>query len=159
MAKNLNSSIVQLCPSAPDRVAKYFNEIFVSDTVIIPVQKPNISDIISVNPEITIEICETINVTLPNGTTGKKIFVVGNIFLKVQYVSTNANQSVHFVSYKIPFQTFILDPCEDLIPATDTIFPDNYVVHVCIEKLTKKVLDVRTAYFELLMLVWIEEIS
>lgn len=159
MSRNLNSSIVQLCPSAPDRVAKYFNEIFLSDTLTIPTQKPNMSDIISVNPEITIQICETINVTLPDGTTGKKIFVVGNIFLKIQYVSTNANQSVHFVSYNIPFQTFIIDPCEDLIPTTDTIFPDNYVVHVCVEKLTKKVLDERTAFVDLLLLVWVEEIQ
>lgn len=158
MSTNLNSSIVQLCPAAPDRIAKYFNEIFVSETVTIPNLKPNMSDIIDVIPEITIEICETIDVTLPNGVTGKKIFVVGNVYLKIHYVSTNPNQSVHFVRYQLPFQTFIVDPCGGLIPATDTIFPDNYVVHVCIEKLTKKVLDERTAYLELLMLVWVEEI-
>lgn len=159
MSSNLNSSIVELCPAAPDRVAKYFDEVFVSKVVTIPSQKPNMSDIIDLIPEITIEICETIDVKLPNGTTGKKIFVVGNVYLKVHYVSTNENQSVHFVRYPIPFQTFIVQPCGGLISDSDTIFPNNYVVHVCIEKVTKKVMDARTAFLELLMLVWVEEIQ
>ncbi|WBW96633.1 SPOCS domain-containing protein [Oceanirhabdus sp. W0125-5] len=159
MTRNLNSSIVQLCPSAPDRVAKYFTEIFISQTVKIPYQKPNMEDIIKIIPEITIDVCDTIEVELPNGEKGNKIFVVGNVYLKVQYVSTNLNQSVHFVRYQIPFQAIILQPCGDLIDPTDSIFPDNYVVHVCIEKITKKIIDNRTAHFEMLMLVWVEEVD
>ena len=155
---NSTSTVVELCPSAPDRVAKYFTELFVSGTFKIPPQKPDKEEVVNIQHNIDLVDVQTINVTLPDGTTGRKVFVGGNIYLDVQYVSTRATQTVHFVRFQLPFQTILLDDCGNVIPNDDTIFPDNYVVHVCLEKLNEKQLDERTLFFEALLLVWLEEI-
>ena len=125
------STVVELCP-AQDRRAKYFTELFVSGTFTIPPQKPDKDQVVNLQHSIDLYDVQTIDVVLPGETTpaGKKIFVGGNIYLDVQYVSTRVTQTVHFVRFQLPFQTLIHTDCVDLIPNDDTIFPDNYVVHV-----------------------------
>lgn len=155
-----NSTVVELCPSAPDRRAKYFTEIFVSGTFTIPPLKPDKDRVINIQHSIELVDVETIDVILPGQTTpaGKKVFVGGNIYLDIQYVSTRVTQTVHFVRFQLPFQAILLDDCGNLLPNDDTIFPDDYVVHVCVEKINEHQLDERTIFFEALLLVWIEEI-
>ena len=156
-----NPNVVQLCPASPDRVARFFKEITVSDTVKIPEQKPDKEQVANISTEITLEDVQTIEVDLPDseGIDGNKIFVAGNVYLNVQYVSTKEEQTVHFVRFQLPFQTEILTDCGELIPVDDPIFgPDDYVVHVCIEKLEEEQLDERTINFELVLLVWVERI-
>lgn len=161
-----NSAVTQLCPG-PDKPAKYFKEIFVSDTVKIPEQKPDKDQIVNVEKTIEFVDVQTVEITLPlePGQTepgvGNKIFVAGNIYLDVQYVSTRETQTVHFARFQLPFQTIILSDCGNLINPDDTIFgPDNsYVVHVCVEKINEEQLDERTINFEVLLLVWVEEVE
>lgn len=123
MAMAGNSSIVELCPRYPDRTAKYFTEIFVSDTFTIPPQKPDKEQIIKVSRSITLEDVQTVAVDLPSGegVDGNKIFVAGNIYLGVQYVADRPQQTVHFVRFQMPFQAIILADCGRLIPVDDTI--------------------------------------
>lgn len=156
----MQSSVVELCPSAPDREAKYFKEIFVSETFKIPEQKPPKEQIVNVDRKVTLEDVQTVTVTLPESQDpdGFKIFAAGNIYLGVQYSALREDQKVHFVRFQLPFQCIILDDCGDLIPIADTIYPDNYVVHVCVEKMLYKQIDERTIVFELLLLIWAEEI-
>ncbi|QHE54116.1 hypothetical protein [Pontibacillus sp. HMF3514] len=168
---NVNSSVVEVCPVYPDRPAKYFTELFASKTFKIPEQKPDKDEIVKVKHFVELVDVEVIDVFLPDNDTdtpnGKKIFVAGNVYLDVQYVSTREEQTVHFVRYQLPFQTILLRDCAEfadpkengLIPNDDTIFPDNFVVHVCVENIVEKQLDERTIFFEVLLLVWLEQIE
>ncbi|ADL13017.1 SPOCS domain-containing protein [Acetohalobium arabaticum] len=150
-----NPDVVQLCPAFPDREALYFKEIFVSDTFKIPEEKPDKEQIVNVNTSVDLVDVQTIEVELPDGETGEKVFTAGNIYLDVQYSSTRETQTVHFVRYQLPFQTYIVTDCGDLI--TEGELPDDYVVHVCIEKMLEEQIDERTINFELLLLVWVED--
>lgn len=159
------ASVVELCPAYPDRVAKYFREIFVSDVAEIPVQKPSAEQIVNVDVKAELVDVQTVTVTLPDDpipyqpNPGNKIFVAGNIYLGIQYSALNPDQKVHFFRAQLPFQTILLNDCGLLIDPNDPIFTNGYVVHVCIEKLVKKEIDDRKMYFELLLLIWVEEIS
>ncbi len=158
---DLQSSIVELCPQAPDRVAKYFTEIFVADTVKIPEQKPDKEQIINVGRNITLKDVQTIAVNLPDtpDVDGNKIFVAGSIDVGMQYSADRPEQTVHFAGFQLPFQTIILADCGELIPTDDTIFgPNSYVVHVCVEKIEYQQIDKRTIFFKLLLLIWVEEV-
>lgn len=160
----MQSNVVELCPAYPDKVAKYFKEFFVSGTFNIPPQKPPKEQIVNVDRKIELVDVQTVPVNLPGAPVpeqpnpGNKIFVAGNIYLGVQYSARREDQKVHFVRFQLPFETIILDDCELLISPRDPIFPHNYVVHVCVEKVLEKQIDERTINFELLLLVWVQEI-
>ncbi|HAU32376.1 MAG: hypothetical protein XD78_1775 [Desulfotomaculum sp. 46_296] len=158
MDQQLN--VVELCPVAPGKVAKYFTQILVSDTFTIPEQKPDKEQIINVSRDITLADVQTISVDLPDpGVDGNKIFAAGNVYLGVQYSADRPSQTVHYVRFQLPFQAVIVGDCGNLIPSTDTIFgPNSYVVHVCVEKMEYQQIDKRIIFFELLLLVWVEEV-
>ena len=162
MTFNSNPNPVQLCPAVPDRIAEFFNQIAVSDTVQIPEEKPDKEQIVNIATSVSMTDVQTVEVELPNDNMevdGKKIFASGDVFLDVQYSSETEEQTVHFVRYQLPFQTIILTDCDNLIPADHPIFgPDDYVVHVCVEKLADNQIDERTITFELLLNVWVERV-
>lgn len=153
-----NPNVVELCPSSPDKPAKYFTQVFVSDKVKIPEQKPPKEQIVNIQRIITLEDVETIEVEV-SGQVGKKVFVAGNVYLGVQYSAKRPEQTVHYVRFQLPFQAIILTDCGKLIDPADPIFDNGYVVHVCVEKLHKKQIDERTILFEILLLVWLEELQ
>lgn len=161
----MQSSVVELCPAYPDKVAKYFKEIFVSQTFQIPPQKPPKELIVNVDRKIELVDVQTVQVTLPGPPVpdqpnpGNKIFVAGNIYLGIQYSALRDDQKVHFVRFQLPYQTIILDDCGLLIDPTDTIFTNGYVVHVCVEKEIITQIDERTISTELLLLIWVDEIA
>lgn len=158
--------ISELCPAAPDRKAKYFKEIFVSDCFQIPTQKPNAEQIITVSRTFTLEDVETIKVELPPHDpccpclqiVGNKIFITGNVYLGLQYTALVPEQNVHFARFQLPFETFIVQDCGNLIPLDDPIFTNGYVVHICVERMKKELINERTVCVDLLLLVWIEEL-
>lgn len=160
----VQSSVVELCPAFPDRVAKYFKEVFVSDTVTIPPQKPPKEQIVHIDRKIELIDVQTVTVTLPGPpiplqpNPGNKIFVAGNVYLGVQYSALSDDQKVHFVRFQVPFQTYILGDCGLLIDPGDPIFTNGYVVHVCVEKMLEHQIDDRNITFELLLLIWVEAI-
>ncbi len=156
---DLQSSVVELCP-APDREAKYFTQIFVSDTFTIPEQKPDKEQIINVSRTITLEDVQTVEVDLPDpGVDGNKIFATGNVYLGMQYTADRPTQTVHFAQFQLPYQAIIVGDCGGLIDPGDTIFgPNSYVVHVCVEQIEYQQIDKRKIFFKLLLLVWVEEV-
>ena len=149
--------VAQLCPNA-DSVAKYFTEVIIDGNLVIPPQKPPKTHIVKTTTLITLKDVEVIEVTLPDGTTGKKILVAGIITLGIQYVADVPSQKVHFVHYEIPFEALVLDDCGDLLPSDDTIFTNGFVPHVCVEKLRLVQIDNRTINKTIVLQVWIEEI-
>ncbi|PKM90810.1 MAG: hypothetical protein CVU87_01180 [Firmicutes bacterium HGW-Firmicutes-12] len=161
----MQSSVVELCPAYPDKVAKYSTEIFVSETFKIPAQKPPKEQIVNVDRKIELVDVQTVQVTLPGTPVplqpnpGNKVFVAGNIYLGVQYSALREDQKVHFVRFQLPYQTIILNDCELLIDPADTMFTNGYVVHVCVEKEIITQIDERTISAELLLLIWVDEIA
>lgn len=160
----MQSSVVELCPAYPDRPAKYFKEVFVSCCCEIPTKKPDAEIIVNVDRKIELVDVQTVTVTLPGAPVitqpnpGNKVFVAGNIYLGVQYSALSEDQKVHFFRCQIPFEDIILDDCGLLIDPADTIFTNGYVVHVCVEKMLQELRDERTVCFELLLLLWVQEI-
>lgn len=161
----MQNSVVQLCPAYPDKVAKFFKEIFASGNFTIPPQKPPKEEIVNIDVQIELVDVQTVPVTLPGDpipdqpNPGNKIFVAGNIYLGVQYSALREDQKVHFVRFQLPFETILLSDCGELIDPTDSIFTNGYVVHVCVEKGPLHTqIDSRNINFEMLLMIWAEEI-
>jgi len=154
----LGAGVVQFCPNA-DSAAVYFTELIVDGNLTIPEQKPPKSHIVKATTSIELKDVEVIPVTLPGSTTpdGYKILVAGIITLGIQYVSNAPDQKVHFVHYELPFEALVLGDCGDLIPPDDDILPDNFVPHVCVEKLRLTQIDSRTISKEIVLMVWVEQ--
>jgi len=157
----MQNSVVELCPAFPDKVAKFFKEIFASGTFTIPAQKPPKEEIVNIDVQIELVDVETVPVFLSGNTSttpdGNKIFVAGNIYLGVQYSALRDDQKVHFVRFQLPFETILLSDCGELIDSAD--LAKGYVVHVCLEKGPLHTqIDPRTINFELLLMIWAEQI-
>lgn len=147
--------VVELCPNATS-AAKYFTEIVVNGNLVIPEQKPPKQHIVKATRLVDLRCVDVVDVNQPP-YVGRKIFVAGVITLGIQYVADTPDQKVHFVHFDVPFSAIIQGDCGALIPIDDTIFPDNFVVHVCVEKMRFTQVDSRTISKELVLMVWVEE--
>lgn len=153
----VGDGIGEMCPNATS-VAKYFTEIIVNGNLIIPPQKPPKEHIVKVTHLVDITDVEVITVTLPNGTVaGNKIVVAGTLKLGIQYVADVPDQKVHFVHYDLPIAAIILTDCGLPINPADPIFPDNFVVHVCVEKIRIEQIDSRTLSKQIVLMIWVEQ--
>ncbi|MFA4885547.1 MAG: DUF3794 domain-containing protein [Desulfotomaculaceae bacterium] len=154
----LGDGVVQFCPNT-DSPAVFFTETIIDGNLIIPAQKPPKQHIVKSSTSVALKDVEVIEVTLPDGTTGNKILVAGIITLGIQYAADVPSQKVHFVHYEIPFEVLVLADCGGLIDPANPIFPDNFVPHVCVEKLRLTQIDNRTISKEIVLLVWIEQVT
>lgn len=94
---------------------KYFNQVIQDFTFCVPVQKPDIEQIVKVwtTPCIrTQKIVKTPKGTSLEGqqVTGYKLMVVGDIHYKVEYVALECEQSLHTAHTVIPFCGYIVLP-------------------------------------------------
>ncbi|WP_418792493.1 DUF3794 domain-containing protein [Phosphitispora sp. TUW77] len=152
----INGGVVEYCPTDTS-VAAFFTEIIVNGNLVIPPHKPPKERIVKVTHDVRLNDVEVITVTLPDGTIpGNKIVVSGVITLNIQYAADVPTQKVHFVHYDLPFNALILTDCGEPIPLAD--FPDDFVVHVCVEKLRLTQIDSRTLSKEIVLMIWVEEI-
>lgn len=153
---NLQDGVVELCPTT-NSPALYFTEIVVDGNLTIPPQKPPKDRIVNVSHKIELKDVQVIEVTLPGATApaGSKIFVAGTITLGIQYIAVGPEQKVHYVHYELPFEALILNDCEGLI----TDLPENYVIHVCVEKIRVSQVDPRTLNKEIVLMIWVEEVT
>lgn len=113
-----------------------FKQINVDNQVCIPVQKPNIEQIVKVTSSA--EITNTRVIKTPKGTslegvtlTGHKLIVEGVITQKVQYVADVSVQSIHTVHFDTNFITYIVlpewfNPCSFVIASA---FIEDVVAH------------------------------
>ena len=154
---SLDGGVVELCPST-QKVAKYYSEIIINGNLVIPPQKPAKEHIVKVTHQIIFKDVEVLTVTLPDGTVaGKKIIVAGIISLSIQYVADVPDQKVHHVRYDLPFTGIILNDCGTLISTNDTIFPNDFIVHICVEKVRLTQIDNRTLNKDIILMLWVEE--
>lgn len=153
----LNNGVIETCPTAT-HVARYYTQLVLNGNLVIPPQKPPKTHIIKSTYDIKIRDVEVLTVTLPNGVVaGNKIVVSGTITLYIQYIADVPEQKVHVVHYDLPFNALVMDDCGKPINPADPIFPDNFVVHVCVEKTHFTQIDNRTISKQIVLMVWVEE--
>ncbi|MEG1255383.1 DUF3794 domain-containing protein [Clostridium sp.] len=143
-------------PDFESKVASFelkdvWTELSVNGSVGVPLQKPSIEQIDSVNATVQIISKKVIvapavydessivtdTVTNEEGkiTTGRKLVIEGLICGTVSYVSLNIDQSVHSFHGQIPFSAFIVLP-------EDADLEANYEVYSLIEEIcVKRVCD------------------
>lgn len=92
-----------------------FKQLSREEYVQIPVQKPDIEEIL--NTLVDIKIINTKVITTPAITslegqklTGYKLIVEGILNQKVEYVADEPQQSVHAAHFRVPFSSFIVLP-------------------------------------------------
>lgn len=96
-----------------------FKQLNVEQTFCLPIEKPDIEQIVKVIGEINIKSMKIIRT--PKGIslegqslTGWKLVIEGTVRLKIQYVADEPTQSVHAAHTTIPFSTYI-------------VLPDNFI--------------------------------
>lgn len=145
------NGVPELCPSNVEATA--FTELVLDGNLVIPDQKPSMSEVAKYTYRIELKDVQVVEVDLPDGSTGYKIIVAGAILLAIQYVADSPQQKVHVVHYQIPFVAMILQDCPPfLFPSP----PDDFVAHVCVEKIRVTKVNKRTFNKEIVLLVWIE---
>lgn len=99
-----------------------FKQLNVEETFCLPVEKPDIEQIVKVVAQL--QVTSTKVIKTPKGTsleghvlTGWKLVIEGFVNQKIQYVADEPTQSVHAAHARIPFSTFIVLP-GNFIPGT-----------------------------------------
>jgi len=151
--------VPELCPTAA-RPALFFTELILDGNLAIPPQKPPKVHIIKDTHEVKLTDVELLPVFLPGNTTttpnGYKIVVSGIFSLLLEYIAEGPEQKVHVVHFNLPFNALILNDCGGLIPPDK--LPDDFVVHVCVEKIRYTQINNRTIQKEIVLMVWVEEL-
>lgn len=115
------SNKIEKALSSIDATNKW-TEFFIPEIVDVPVQKPDIEDVLEVHSGITIisqRVVKTPIVTgLTNGQnvsnsectnlTGRKLVIEGLLKQKVIYTANVENQAIHSANFIFPFSTFII---------------------------------------------------
>ncbi|HEX9061048.1 MAG TPA: DUF3794 domain-containing protein [Clostridia bacterium] len=93
--------------------SKAFKQFQIQETLCIPLQKPDMEQILSVHAGI--EITRTTVIQTSNGIsfegqilTGKKLIVEGKLHQKIEYVADDKVQSVHAAHFTSPFSSYIV---------------------------------------------------
>lgn len=133
---------------------KNFKQINVEDEACVPIQKPDIEQIVKVYASA--EVKNTKVIKTPKGIslegvrlTGFKLIVEGELTYKVQYVADIATQTVHTFHYTTPFMSFVVLP-EDFSPT-------SYItVSAFIEDIYTHQIDCRCIYLNTTLLITAE---
>ncbi len=154
----------------------YWKQMYISETLLIPSQKPDIETVNTVN--ISSDIIYKNVITTPRsyddtGTapiptpnlegkmlTGRKLIIEGQLCQKVVYTANLVDQPVHSAHFYVPFSSYIVVP-------RDIIFTDvngtqttvdagnvNFDVGVCIEDVSVCVLDCRRLLKQVTMMLY-----
>lgn len=133
---------------------KNFKQINIEDEAYVPIEKPNIEQIVKVYTTAEIKTYKAIKT--PKGTslegvrlTGHKLILEGEIKYKIQYVADSTSQSVHTFHYTTPFMSFIILP-EDF---KNTTF---LTVSTFIEDIYINQIDCRSTYLNTTLLITAE---
>lgn len=133
---------------------KYFKQENIEDVICIQYQKPDIDQIVKVWVKSNID--EYNLVKTPVGTslegqimTGNKLMVSGEMDIKYQYVSCEADQSVHTAQGIIPFCMYLVLPKK--YTSVNSIFP-----RIVIEDIFSKQTSCRKIYNNLTLILIVD---
>ena len=146
----------------------YWMQLYIPETLSIPVQKPNAESINAVN--ISVKILRSEVITTPSSfplenvegkiLTGRKLIVEGQLCQLVDYTANDIEQSVHSAHFYVPFSAYIVVPETITFTAADNTTTTldslnvDFQVNACIEDLSVQLLDERTILKRVTLLVY-----
>lgn len=120
---------------------KFWTQMDVQETLILPEQKLDIEQLNSINIAVRIvskKVIETPESPMDYGgagripnqegkiLTGRKLIVEGELCQTISYTADVDEQSVHSAQFVVPFSAFI-------VIAADTPLDTNFQINVCVE--------------------------
>ena len=139
---------------------KYFKELTVQEDLVIPMQKPDIEQLLGVMVEaevISTRLIETEKGISDEGQnlSGCKLIIELKLHEKVKYVADEPTQSVHVAEYESQYKSvFVVVPCE--INGTDVcelVRRNKMSVNVYIEDIYAEMVDCRNIFKNITLLV------
>lgn len=140
---------------------RYFTEITFPETVVIPYEKPDVEQLISVMADaqvISVKAAKTPeNVISHEGQhlSGCKLIIELKLRQKIKYSADEPTQSVHAISFESVLKSvFVVVPCAvDCIPIEDLLRLGKVVVTPYIEDIYAQVVDKRCIFKNIAILV------
>ncbi|MCY6958955.1 hypothetical protein [Clostridium brassicae] len=141
--------IADTLPTSP----KYFKELTVQENLVIPMQKPDIEQLLGVMVEaevISTRVVETEKGISDEGQklSGCKLIIELKLHEKVKYVADEPTQSVHVAEYESQYKSvFIVVPCEiDGTDVCELVRRNKMSVNVYIEDIYAEMIDCRNIF-------------
>ena len=153
----------------------YWKQMYLSESLEIPPQKPDVEQINSIVASVNI-LKKTVIVTprsyndsgttpipLPNLEgkllTGRKLLIEGQICQQIEYTANITTQPVHSVEFFVPFSSYIVIPeTVELTVGTQTVSFDSldvdFDVNACLEDIRACLLDERRILKQVTMLLY-----
>lgn len=115
-----------------------WTEMFIPEVLCIPMKKPDIEALISVNAKVDIISQRVVVTPKYNGdnsegiqATGRKLVIEGILRQTVIYTAAKKVQSVHAAHFDVPFSAFIIVPGNTPINRKFTIEPCIEDIFIC----------------------------
>lgn len=126
----------------------YWKEFDVIGTIAVPMEKPSIEEVDSINSNV--QIISKRLITTPDSTqtnyegkksTGKKLVIEGLLCMSVSYVSLTPEQSVHSFHGQIPFSVFIVMPAD--IDKDYDYYINSCIEDICVKRICERTIEIR----------------
>ncbi|MCM1314502.1 MAG: DUF3794 domain-containing protein [Prevotella sp.] len=149
----------------------YWKQMYISESLQIPTQKPDVEQINSIDVSVNILRAEviktprsyddtgTVPVAQPNLEgrllSGRKLIIEGQLCQKVVYTALETTQPLHSAHFYVPFSAFIVVP-ETITfgTVTEDSFNVNFDVNACIEDVTASVIDKRSILKQVTLMLY-----
>jgi hypothetical protein len=150
------NGVSQELPTSP----KYFAQVAIPETLVIPEQKPDIEQIVSLTVDTAIESLRIIDTPCVKSfegqaLSGKKLVVELRLIEKVVYVADEPTQSAHAAHFENTFKSiFVMVPRTVNNIAIEELFQQgNLIVTPYIEDIYAELTDARTIFKNITMLL------
>lgn len=167
---NLVADISGLCdPSDVTSVIKstpYWKQMYVTEKVGVPAEKPDIESINSVNVSVEIirkEVIVTPQSTAPNlegkSLSGRKLIIEGVLTQLISYTALETTQPVHTFHAYVPFSSYIVVPetIDFGTPANPNVVDSlniDFEVNACIEAVSLSLCSPREVIKQVTLLLY-----
>ncbi|TYQ18280.1 UNVERIFIED_CONTAM: uncharacterized protein DUF3794 [Acetivibrio alkalicellulosi] len=145
----------------------YWKQMYISEKLTIPSNKPDIEQINSVDISVSIirkKVIKTPTIPIPNIEgkllSGRKLIIEGQLCQKIVYTADIPDQPVHSVHFYVPFSSFIVVPEEVTFEVqngqdiTRDSLDVNYEVNSCVEDVSACILDNRSILKQVTLLLY-----
>lgn len=152
----------------------YWKQMYLSESLLIPPQKPDAEQINAIVASVSIlkktviatprsfNDTGTVPVAVPNLEgkllTGRKLIIEGQLCQQVEYTANELTQPIHSVEFFVPFSSYIVIPetvilNADSIPTAYDTLDVDFEVNVCLEDINACLLDERSILLRITMLL------
>ena len=130
---------------------KAFKQLQLQDIMKIPLQKPDVEQIVSVSAQVEITKTNIISTAFGRSCegqvlTGKKLVVEGKLLQKVEYIADLVEQPIHAAHFCIPFSSYI-------VLGKEIDCYSEFKINIYIEDIYVKQLDKRRIFKNVLLML------